>query len=191
MTKLTIIVFRRVHNAPVQKIILVPCSSKLSSKNSFVKLKKLKEKGYCVILYRNHCSRPELQSLVRDLNAKFTVLMRPLDQESILTKKLDLDYWSHLGNLDKCLTFFDTFQFQSVTENTEPDVDVKLITCIEIKEQWYDDSEISDSSVEFKLEDSFPKECQLKDSLNIWFESDSEETIEFQTNDKITFCTKK
>lgn len=152
----------------------------MSTKNACSKLQKLRDKGYCVILYRNHCSRPELQSLVRDLNATYTVLIRPLDQESILTKTLDLDYWSHLGNLDKCFTFFDeTFD---CSEQTELEVDVELITCTEKKVQWYDDSDISDCSGEFKLEDSFPKECQLKDSLNIWSESDSVKTMELHRN---------
>lgn len=180
--------FRRVHNAPVKKIVLVPCSTKLSTKIACVKLKKLKEKGYVIILYRNHCSRPELQSLVRDLNATYTVPIRPQNQESIFPKKLDLDYWSHLGNIDKCFTFFDEM-FDS-TEKTELEVDVDLITCMEKKAQWYDvdDLDTSDSSGELKLEDSFPKEFQLENCSNNWYESDSEKTIELQTNDEIAFC---
>lgn len=183
------IVFRRVHNASVIKIILVPCSSKLSSKNACVKLNKLKEKGYFIILYRNHCSRPELQSLVRDLNATFTVPIRPQNRESIFTKTLDLDYWSHLGNIDKCFTTFDEM-FDS-TEKTELQVDVEPITCMEKKAQWYDVDDLdTPDSGDLKLEDVYPKECQLEGSSN-WYESDSEETIGLKTNHIISFCKKK
>lgn len=78
------------------------------------------------------------------------------------------------------------------TEKTELQVDVEPITCMEKKAQWYDvdDLDTPDSSGDLKLEDVFPKECQLEGSSN-WYESDSEETIGLKLNYIISFRKKK
>lgn len=75
------------------------------------KLIKLKNKGYRVVLYRNHCSPPELISFVKAIRAKHTVLLRPqIPEASFVERKKDLNFWAHLGNINRIFEFLDTLQ---------------------------------------------------------------------------------
>lgn len=75
------------------------------------KLIKLKNKGYRVILYRNHCSPPELVSFVNVISAKHTVLLRPqLPGLPCDKRNKDLNFWAHLGNFNIFIEFFNALQ---------------------------------------------------------------------------------
>uniref|UniRef100_A0A1B6H0L2 Uncharacterized protein n=1 Tax=Cuerna arida TaxID=1464854 RepID=A0A1B6H0L2_9HEMI len=112
---------------PVFKLILIPCSMKRSSQEIKMKLYNLDRKGYTVIIYRNHCSLQELISMVRDIDAKHTVLIRPpLVTPSLKDREKSLVYWSHLGDFHRIVQFCDSIadETQQLATANEDDLDV-------------------------------------------------------------------
>uniref|UniRef100_A0A1B6L4B3 DNA repair metallo-beta-lactamase domain-containing protein n=1 Tax=Graphocephala atropunctata TaxID=36148 RepID=A0A1B6L4B3_9HEMI len=115
-TKAQVIVTDRLHyrrklnkKQPIFKIVLIPCSMKRTSQEIQEKQYKLEKKGYNVILYRNHCSPSELVALVKDIDARHSVLVRPgLPQQPFTQRRKDLVFWSHLGDFHQIVQFSDS-----------------------------------------------------------------------------------
>ncbi|KAG8280301.1 hypothetical protein J6590_084840 [Homalodisca vitripennis] len=93
---------------PVFKVVLIPCSMKRSSVEIKMKVYNLSRKGYHVILYRNHCSPPELISMARDIDAKHTVLIRPPAVTPLTEREKSLSFWSHLGDFHRIIQFSES-----------------------------------------------------------------------------------